>query len=170
MQSATITSSPPFGGLNQFGGSFMEQIKANKWIILIVVLFVGLFVYLYFSVFKKSLSPLFKPNSERIADDGSAKGTAEILVFTTDWCPHCTAAKPAIEDIERQYNNTTVNGHKIIITRVDCTDETPEVEAKINELNVEGFPTIKMIKDGQVIEFDAKPTKENLEQFINTVV
>jgi hypothetical protein len=53
---------------------------------------------------------------------------------------------------------------------VDCTDETPEVEAKMNELNVEGFPTIKMIKDGQVIEFDAKPTKENLEQFINTVV
>lgn len=170
MQSATIPSSSPFGGLNQMGGSFIEQLKANKWMILIVVLFVGLFVYLYFSVFKKSLSPLFKPNSERVPDDGSAKGTAEILVFTTDWCPHCTAAKPAIEDIERQYNNTTVNGHKIIITRVDCTDESPEVEAKMNELGVEGFPTIKMIKDGQVIEFDAKPTKDNLEQFINTVV
>jgi thioredoxin-like negative regulator of GroEL len=40
----------------------------------------------------------------------------------------------------------------------------------MNQYGIEGFPTIKMLKDGQIIEFDAKPTKENLEQFINTVV
>ena len=36
--------------------------------------------------------------------------------------------------------------------------------------NVEGFPTIKLLKDGQVIEYDAKPTKETLTQFLNTVL
>ena len=40
----------------------------------------------------------------------------------------------------------------------------------MDKFDVEGFPTIKMIKDGQIIEFDAKPTKENLTQFFDTVL
>ena len=40
----------------------------------------------------------------------------------------------------------------------------------MNKYKIEGFPTIKLLKDGQVIEFDAKPTKENLTQFLNTAL
>ena len=40
----------------------------------------------------------------------------------------------------------------------------------MDKYNVEGFPTIKLLMNGQIIEFDAKPTKENLTQFFNTVL
>jgi len=40
----------------------------------------------------------------------------------------------------------------------------------MNKYNVEGYPTIKLIKDGQVIEYDAKPDKPTLVQFFNTVI
>jgi hypothetical protein len=40
----------------------------------------------------------------------------------------------------------------------------------MNKYNVEGYPTIKLIKDGQVIEYDAKPSKETLTKFLNTVL
>ena len=38
------------------------------------------------------------------------------------------------------------------------------------QYKIEGFPTIKLLKDNKVYDFDAKPTKDNLNNFINTVV
>ena len=40
----------------------------------------------------------------------------------------------------------------------------------MNKYKIEGYPTIKMLKDGQVIEYDAKPTQATLIQFIQTVL
>ena len=57
-----------------------------------------------------------------------------------------------------------------IFTEVNCTNETPEVEKMVEKYKIEGYPTIKLLKDGQVIEYDAKPTKDTLEQFLNTVL
>lgn len=163
-QSSSFTPASP---AIQGGGSILNTVMAYKWYILIALLFVGLFVGLYFTVFKKTK---FDPNMEHHSDEGSSTKSAEILIFKTDWCPHCTSAKPAWDDIVRQYDGKTVNGYRLHFTEVNCTDETPEIEAKMNEYGVEGFPTIKMVKDGQIIEFDAKPTKENMEQYINTVL
>jgi hypothetical protein len=39
-----------------------------------------------------------------------------------------------------------------------------------NKYNIEGFPTIKLLKDGQIIEYDAKPAKDTLKEFLNTVL
>jgi hypothetical protein len=44
------------------------------------------------------------------------------------------------------------------------------VEKLMNKFKVEGYPTIKLLKDGQVIEYDAKPSKDTLIQFLNTVL
>ena len=35
---------------------------------------------------------------------------------------------------------------------------------------VEGFPTIKLVKGDQVIDFEAKPTESTLTQFLNTIL
>ena len=40
----------------------------------------------------------------------------------------------------------------------------------MDKYNIEGYPTIKLLKDGQVIEYDAKPSKDTLNQFLNTVL
>jgi len=107
-------------------------------------------------------------------DDGEVpRGSsqdAEIMFFYANWCPHCKAAKPHWQEIKDEYEGKEVNGYTLVFTEVDCTEETPEVKDKTSEYDIEGYPTIKLVKDGQVVDYDAKPTKETLEKFINTVL
>jgi thiol-disulfide isomerase/thioredoxin len=129
---------------------------------------------LYYYVFKPiSTTPVnYSANSEHDTVNSSSKNSkdAEIMFFYVDWCPHCKTAKPAWNDVKSEYENKTINGYTVIFTEINCTEETAEVESLMNKYNIEGFPTIKLLKDGQVIEYDAKPTKETLTQFLNTVL
>jgi thiol-disulfide isomerase/thioredoxin len=105
--------------------------------------------------------------------DSSSKDTSknvELFFFYATWCPHCKTAKPIWEQVKKEYEGKNVNGYNLIFTDIDCTTESPDVEKMMNTYKIEGFPTIKMLKEGQVIEFDAKPTKSNIEKFINTVL
>ena len=95
---------------------------------------------------------------------------AELLFFYAEWCPHCKTAKPVWDDLKSEYENKTINGYTIVFTEINCTTESNEVEKMMDKYNVEGFPTIKLLKDGQIIEYDAKPTRETLNQFLNTVL
>ena len=63
-----------------------------------------------------------------------------------------------------------MNGYTLVFTEIDCSKETEDMKKTTAEYEIEGYPTIKLIKDGQVIEYDAKPDKDTIEKFINTVV
>jgi hypothetical protein len=52
----------------------------------------------------------------------------------------------------------------------NCTEESEETTKKMETYKIEGFPTIKLKVEGRVIEFDAKVTKSNLEQFLATAL
>lgn len=155
--------------------SFMSKIKTaggglNMYTMIIisaVVLFSILAgVYCYYT-FKPSTA--YKPNSEHNTTGDGSK-SAELLFFYVDWCPHCKTAKPAWDEIKSQYENKTINGYKVVFTEINCTNESAEVEQMMNKYSIEGFPTIKLLKDGQIIEYDAKPTKATLDQFLTTVL
>ena len=135
-----------------------------------VVLFAVLAIFIYFYYVKPSLNTKYHPNSEQVPVGSSNGKTAEILFFYADWCPHCKAAKPIMNEIAAEYENKTINGYRIVYTPIDCTEESTEVEKLMNQYNIEGYPTIKLLKDGQVIEYDAKPSKEMLTKFLNTVL
>ena len=128
------------------------------------------FLYYYYYISPK-LKSSYRPNSERVPE-GSAppNSAAELLFFFADWCPHCKAAKPIWNDLEAEYENKTINGYKVVFTEIDCSTETAETDQMMNKYKIEGFPTIKLLKDGEVIEYDAKPSKETLSQFLNTVL
>ena len=100
----------------------------------------------------------------------SNSSPVEILLFHTDWCPHCKTAKPEWDKVSEEYSSKTVNGRKIIFKDINCTTETAETEQLMTKYKVEGFPTIKLLKDDNVIDFDAKPIYSNLVSFINTAV
>ena len=95
---------------------------------------------------------------------------AELILFFADWCPHCKKAKPEWESVKSEYEGKAVNGYNIVFTEYNCTQETPEIEELVSKYSIEGYPTIKLLKDNQIIEFDAKPTKSSLEQFLNTAL
>lgn len=126
--------------------------------------------YFYYYVINSNAKSSYKPNSEHVPLGSSQSSTAELLFFYADWCPHCKAAKPIWTELKTEYQNKTINGYQVIFTEIDCTTESDETDKMMNQYNVEGYPTIKLLKDGQVIEYDAKPSKETLTQFLNTVL
>lgn len=160
-------------------GGFLSKIKSagsnisssTIIIMLVVVLFIGIAIYYYYHYVSPNMKPEYNPNHEHLASSSSSNGKqAELLLFYVDWCPHCKTAKPAWDEIKAQYENKTINGYTVIFTEINCTEETAEVEEMMNKYSIEGFPTIKLLKDGQIIEYDAKPTKSTLDQFLNTVL
>lgn len=149
--------------------SIGSKINSTTMIIIsAIILFVIIAIFYYFYYVAPS-STKYKANSEQVPSS-SGSNNAELLFFYADWCPHCKAAKPIWNDLKAEYENKTINGYKITFTEIDCSEESPEVEKLMNQYSVEGYPTIKLLKDGQVIEYDAKPSKELLNKFLNTVL
>jgi thiol-disulfide isomerase/thioredoxin len=135
-----------------------------------IVIFSVIAIYYYYYYIATPSKASYTPNSENNTGLSNGGGDAELLFFYADWCPHCKAAKPIWNDLKANYEHKTVNGYKIVFTEVDCSEETTEVEKLMNKYNVEGYPTIKLVKDGKIIEYDAKPSKETLTKFLSTVL
>ena len=141
--------------------------KLDKWKMVLLVVIVVILGYILYSFTKGKREGL-----ETLETQGSDQGTkqVEIMLFTVDWCPHCKKAKPEWDSVKSDYQGKTLNGYTIVFTDINCTKETDDVEKLISKYKIQGYPTIKMLKDNQVIEFDAKPTKNSLTQFINTAI
>ena len=134
-------------------------------ILLLVVLFISISVYVYNVYVEPRLNPSYVANKEfKETDDTSAE--AELLYFYTEWCPYCKKARPIWNSLKEKYENTKINNTRVYFKEVDCDKN----EKMADEYNIEGYPTIKLIKDGQVIEYDAKPNLENLEKFLHTTL
>lgn len=168
-------SLPPLGG--ESSSVFSRVMSAGgalntstMFIIGVILIFACLAIFYYFYYIAPANASNYRPNSEKVPAGSYSNNTAELMFFYADWCPHCKAAKPIWNDLKAEYENKTINGYKVIFTDVDCSEETSEVEKLMNQYNVEGYPTIKLIKDGQIIEYDAKPSKETLTKFLNTVL
>ena len=167
-----ISKASPLGGQSNSYLPNMSQYMSTNTIIFIVALVLFFFIagcYYYFYILS-DMKAKYKPNNEKTTIDNVSSSTAELLFFYANWCPHCKTAKPIWNELKTEYENKTINGYKIIFTEIDCSEETTEVDKMMNQYNVEGYPTIKLIKDGQVIEYDAKPSKETLVKFLNTVL
>jgi len=112
----------------------------------------------------------FHANRENIPKDQNSNKTATLMLFYVDWCPHCKTAKPEWESLKSDYDGKSINGYTVNFTEYNCTNESAETSQLMDKYNIEGYPTIKLIKDNQVIEYDAKPTKSTMEQFLHTVL
>ena len=157
---------------------FMSKIKSagsafsmtTIMYIVAAILFILIAVFVYYQYVKPSLNPTYTANREKKQGEDGATNEAELMFFYTDWCPHCKTAKPDWAEVKAEYENKTINGYHIIFTEVNCTTESDEVEKLMDKYKIEGYPTIKLLKDGQIIEYDAKPSKDTIIQFLNSVL
>lgn len=151
------------GNLKQQLGGGLASYKKVIFIILLAAVFIVTAVYVY----KKYISD---KNSSQPKKQTCATGeskSADLYLFYTEWCPHCKKTKPEWEQLKKNYSgNNNVNGYKLNFIEVDC-DANPEIADKFK---VEGYPTIKLVKGNQIVEFDAKPDVKTLEQFLSTVL
>jgi thiol-disulfide isomerase/thioredoxin len=117
---------------------------------LVVLLCLALFLYL---------------RKKKKDDDGDdPPEVAEVFFFYTTWCPYCKKARAEWDKFKTQWAGRELNGYKIRFSEIDCETNV----AMANKYNVVGYPTIKLVKNDKVFEFDAKPESESLNQFLTS--
>jgi thiol-disulfide isomerase/thioredoxin len=129
-------------------------------------------IFLYFGIwgYNQFYAKKVANKYANVANANRRNKEVNILFFHVDWCPHCKKALPAWNTFKQQYDGKEVNGYVIKCVDMDCTTESSEVARAINTYKIESYPTIKMVKDEQTIEFDSKITTSSLEQFVNTML
>lgn len=154
--------------------TIMQRLSSMSWtniliISLAVILLITVGIYLVKSTFSNKATFSSNRENDTTSLENSNK-VANMLLFYVDWCPHCKTAKPEWEQMKQEYDGKQINGYTVVFTEYNCTNETPEIEDLMNKYKIDGYPTIKLVKDNQVIEYDAKPTKSTMTQFLNTVL
>ena len=149
------------GNLKQQLGGGLASYKKVILIILLAAVFIVTAVYVY----KKYISD---KNSSQPKKQTCATGeskSADLYLFYTEWCPHCKKTKPEWEQLKKNYSgNNNINGYKLNFIEVDC-DANPEIADKFK---VEGYPTIKLAYEDNIVEYDAKPELDHLLEFIES--
>ena len=122
------------------------------FIVGIVIVLCGIISYYLYKKFNK-------PKTE-----DTTVNTADLYYFYTTWCPYCTKARPEWNKFKTHWNNKKKNGYTLLFSEIDC-DKNESLSSKYE---VETYPCIKLIKDGKIYDYDAKPTIENLNTFVNS--
>lgn len=154
--------------------SITSAISANSKNIVIVLVIIAAIGGILYYVIKNDMIPglnKFFQESQGVTPTPDGIGAtddklAQLFLFKVDWCPYCKSAKPIFDEIEKEQKGKPINGYTVTFTTVDCEAE-PDMADKFK---IEGYPTIKLVKDGQVIEYDAKPEKDKITEFLNTVI
>lgn len=131
---------------------------------LTLIIFVSFGMLAYNRYYKNQL----KPETD-VANANRKRKDLFVYMFHVDWCPHCKNAMPEWNTFTKQYDNKEHNGYKIRCVGVNCTKETSEVTNYLNNYNIESYPTIKMVKDNNTIEFDSPIKSQYLEHFVDTM-
>lgn len=138
------------------------------YIIAIIVLVVFLMAANY--GYKTFYSNTIKDKFKDVANSNRRTTEAQVYFFHVDWCPHCKKALPDWTQFKSQYDGKEVNGYVVKCIDLNCTEETSDVAVAISRYSIDSYPTIKLVKDEQIIDFDSKITSTSLEQFVNTML
>lgn len=145
----------------------ISNLFTNKKALLILVIsliFLALAIYVYITYVTPKLKPQYAENKEFIQKTETSE--AELYFFFTEWCPHCKKAKPEWQKLKDEFADKKVNNTTVYFREIDC-DKNEEVADKFK---VDGYPTIKLVKEGQIIEYDAKPNYDTMVEFLHTTL
>tara|TARA_Y100000389_G_C17397242_1_gene483274 strand:+ start:829 stop:1365 length:537 start_codon:yes stop_codon:yes gene_type:complete len=162
-------------GIINGGEAIIEKIQNNKMIVLLIIFFSAFSYYYYKTKIAPKLTPDYIPNNEFVENKAIKKENeyATLYLFQADWCNLCEKLKPVWRDLKLSLNKTKINKHVLVFNEINDADEALITDFETTYLNgnsVQEFPTIFLVKDNEVIEFEGTPTRNNLEEFVNTVL
>lgn len=145
----------------------LENINKNPvrygTIVMIILIFIFVSIYFYNNYVKPLVDKNYVSNKEYIKSQGSDIVT--IYYFYTEWCPYCKKARPEWnafkEKVESRHYTQT-----ILFREIDCDQESKLAE----KYNVEGYPTIKIVWKDNIYDYDAKPDRSHLMEFLNGTI
>ena len=139
---------------------------------ILIILFCYLAYFVYTNYITKNLNNKHVLNKELInnsSDDLENRKDALIVFFKTEWCPYCRQSEVEwnkfTEYIEN-INNTDTNKIQIKSLIIDC-DKQSDIADKYE---IEAYPTIKMFYKGEIYDYDARPYKRQLIQFVDSII
>jgi thioredoxin-like negative regulator of GroEL len=86
-----------------------------------------------------------------------------IINFNTDWCYYSKKFQPIWDEFTKK-----MNGKNIVVKDVKC--DISQNESICAKYDIEGFPTIKLIKNNKVYEFNGRRTVSDLTNFVNQYI
>tara|TARA_B100001093_G_scaffold510086_1_gene575308 strand:- start:1870 stop:2373 length:504 start_codon:yes stop_codon:yes gene_type:complete len=137
--------------------------------IIVLAIFIALSVFSYYTFIKPGLDKKHILNKEFIKPnvDGN-KENITIIMFGTEWCPYCKKAKPEWDKFSNYVKNfnSSNDDYEVLLKYIDCDQDTKIAE----KYNITGYPTIKLLKDKNIYDYDAKPNKDTLIQFLESYI
>ena len=180
-----------------FVGNIMNTIKNPSFLLYtgIVLLFLGIGYYVYNYYILPRINPSWVANNEFLNEDKKSQESEEtrpgerpqpdepeptisnIYLFHADWCPYSKKVFPTWNQVKDGMDNKIYNNYRLNFMEIDG-DKQPqdlnffEVEYLKNaeKKKIDGYPSIYLVKDGTVTEFDAEPTVDTLTEFIKSVL
>ena len=164
---------------NVLYNSTFRKYSRTIMIVALVILFSIVGVYIY-RVYVSKVLAVNKGKNVANADiraggkegnSGAASGKLDVMFFSVDWCPHCVKAKPDWAAFVQEHDGKVTNGYMVTCVGgeagVNCTNsDDANVKKMTQQYKIEGYPTLKFIQNGTVVDFDAKITKANMEGFM----
>jgi|TARA_B110000858_G_scaffold181743_2_gene220472 thiol-disulfide isomerase/thioredoxin len=143
--------------------------KNNAKSIILLVIFIILFSiisYFIYSKFIKNKDSHILNKEFDHTNTSNSSNKVNLYYFYTEWCPYCKKADPVwdafCKKIDSKYNNTS---YQFNYFKIDCEKNQNMAE----KYKVEGYPTIKMEYNKTIYDYNAKPDKNNLLEFVKTV-
>lgn len=140
-------------------------------IIAVLVVISAVVYYAYNYVYlPKQKGAVFK----NVANANPTNQAITIMIFHVDWCPHCKRALPEWNMFSTEYNGKQVNGYQFDCKEYDCTNtDDPKIAKLLETHKVKQYPTVIALipsANGDMrVDFEAKVSKTNLEQFAISV-
>lgn len=147
----------------------LPSITRNVLIAIFAAILIGCAYYIYKKyILKQSDRSLYEgyANGMDIRRDNPDGGDMITLYFFgTSWCPHCIEAQPEWLEFVDENKDKMFKGKRVNFVHVDCDKEA----SLADKYEVTGYPTIKLDKGNEIIEFKSKPSKVKLVEFLNSV-
>ena len=148
--------------------SLKENFIKNRLLIAVaLVIFLSIGIVFYYKYIRPKLNKAYVDNREFISKDSdilNKTNSAELFFFYTDWCPLSKKAEPEWNAF-KESTNGSFNGVSISFREIDCDKETDIAD----KFNINGYPTIKLIYNDKIYEYDAKPDQQMLNTFLTDI-
>jgi thiol-disulfide isomerase/thioredoxin len=144
----------------------LKRVVLNKQYMLVFIItlcFIAATLYTWRRFVSAKINPSYVANNEYL-QKGSKSDVVDLYYFYTTWCPHCKKSMPVWQDFKSEIGDNKIHGYRINFVEVDCDND----KATADKFNVQGYPTIILVKGNQKIDYDAKPSKDTLMEFLTT--
>jgi thiol-disulfide isomerase/thioredoxin len=128
-----------------------------------LVVFIVTGIVYYYKIVLPKVRKSYVDNREFIEKD-AVSNSATLYFFTTDWCPLSKKALPEWNAFKEKVNGS-YDGVNIDFLEIDCDKDVETAD----KFNITGYPTIKLLYNEKIYEYDAKPDRNILGKFLTDI-